>query len=157
MAHPSAFALKNSGLNPFLFAEVGTESNGSALTILSLLARLGRDPWAEAARLAGLPRPVAIDCLAEDMAKMPLSPQDLADVQLTAARLALLLPRPSRGSGRRENAAVSTAAVPQWMLLTIFCCVFAISVVLHLVTTPRPAVTVAAPVEQTVGDTSGTK
>ena len=49
MSHPDAFALKNSGLNEFLFAEVGIELNGSPLTILSILARLGQDPWVEAA------------------------------------------------------------------------------------------------------------
>ena len=40
-----AFALRNSGLDQFLFAEVGTELNGSSLTVLSTLARLGKDPW----------------------------------------------------------------------------------------------------------------
>ncbi len=52
MTSTDAFALKNSDLNTFLFADVGTELNGSALTILSVLARLGEDPWAEAARWA---------------------------------------------------------------------------------------------------------
>jgi cell wall assembly regulator SMI1 len=47
------FALKNSGLNDILFAEIGSGVNGSPLTILSMLARLGEDPWTEAARLAG--------------------------------------------------------------------------------------------------------
>ncbi len=42
MSHPDTFALKNSGLNEFLFAEIGTELNGSPLTILSVLARLDR-------------------------------------------------------------------------------------------------------------------
>ena len=54
--HPNIFALKNSGLDAFLYADVGTEPNGSTLTILSMIARLGRDPWAEAANWATLPR-----------------------------------------------------------------------------------------------------
>ena len=41
MANSDAFALKNSGLNDFLFAVVGSEINGTPLTILSVLARLG--------------------------------------------------------------------------------------------------------------------
>ena len=45
MAAADVFVFKNSGLNAFLFAEVGTELNGSPLTILSVLARLGQDPW----------------------------------------------------------------------------------------------------------------
>jgi hypothetical protein len=63
MASADVFALENSGLNAFLFAEVGVELNGSALTILSALARLGEDPWAEAARWAKGPRLTAIDML----------------------------------------------------------------------------------------------
>jgi hypothetical protein len=44
MSTSNAFALKNSGLNEFLFAEVGIEANGTPLTILSVLARLGLVP-----------------------------------------------------------------------------------------------------------------
>jgi hypothetical protein len=47
---PDAFALKNSGLNGFLYADVGPELNGCALTVLSMIARLGQVPWAQAAR-----------------------------------------------------------------------------------------------------------
>ncbi len=79
MSHPDAFALKNSGLNEFLFAEIGTELNGSPLTILSILARLGQDPWAEAARLTKLPKAAMIDYLAQSIEKMPLGPRALTD------------------------------------------------------------------------------
>src|ERR1700733_9062580 len=92
MSHSDAFALKNSGLNEFLFAEVGSEMNGSQLTILSVLARLGKDPWAEGARLARLPMSSTIDDLASSISQMPLCPQALIDAQTTAARLILLLP-----------------------------------------------------------------
>ena len=64
MTSTDAFALKNSDLNAFLFADVGTEMNGSALTMLSVLARLGQDPWAEAARWTAKQKAAAIDCLA---------------------------------------------------------------------------------------------
>src|ERR1700735_4323337 len=79
MSSPDAFALKNSGLNAFLFAEVGTELNGSQLTILSILARLGQDPWAEAARWAQLPKAAMIDCLVHSITQMPLCPQALVE------------------------------------------------------------------------------
>jgi hypothetical protein len=49
VATADVFAMKNSGLEPFLYAEVGTELNGSTLTVLSVFARLGEDPWGEAA------------------------------------------------------------------------------------------------------------
>jgi hypothetical protein len=56
MTSPDRFALQHSALNTFLFAEVGTEHNGMTLTALSVIARLGKDPWEEARRLAGLPK-----------------------------------------------------------------------------------------------------
>ena len=92
MTSTNAFALKNSDLNAFLFADVGVELNGSALTILSVLARLGQDPWAEAARWAKLPKTAAIDCLAQCIGKMPLGPQALAEAFATASSLVQLLP-----------------------------------------------------------------
>ena len=50
-----AFAFRQSGLNEFLFAPVGTEANGMTLSLVSVFARLGNDPWLEAGRLAKLP------------------------------------------------------------------------------------------------------
>jgi hypothetical protein len=91
MPHPDAFALKNSGLNEFPFAAVGTELNGWPLTILSIPPRLGQDPWAEAVRLTKLPKAPMIDCLAQSIAKMPLGPRALIDARVTAALLVLLL------------------------------------------------------------------
>ena len=117
MATSDAFALKNSGLNTFLFAEVGTELNGSPLTILSVLARLGQDPWAEAAKWAKLPKSAMIDRLAQSIAQMPLSPQAIGDARATASRLVQLLPstvvRPA------EAPAVSKRVVPKWVLMVI--------------------------------------
>ncbi|TCM76787.1 hypothetical protein [Rhodovulum steppense] len=40
----------------FLYAYVGEDRRGSAVTVLSALARLNLDPWAEAAELAALGR-----------------------------------------------------------------------------------------------------
>ena len=99
MTSTNAFTLKNSDLNAFLFADVGTELNGSALTILSVLARLGQDPWAEAARWAKMPRAAAIDCLAQCIGKMPLGPQALAETFATASSLVQLLPVRTRDTG----------------------------------------------------------
>ena len=52
MANSDVFALESSNLNAFLFAEIGGELNGSTLTVLSALARLDGDPWAEATHWA---------------------------------------------------------------------------------------------------------
>ena len=44
----------------FLFAPVGTEANGVPPQHGLGFARLGNDPWQEARRLAGLPKPEAV-------------------------------------------------------------------------------------------------
>ena len=102
MPAPDIFAFKKSGLDGFLFAHVGTELNGSALTVQSMLARLGRDPWAEAARCASMPLPAVIDGLSASIAQMPLSPQCLADARATAETLSRLLPAPPRCAARQH-------------------------------------------------------
>jgi hypothetical protein len=90
MPRPDVFALQNSNLNAFLFADIGTELNGSTLTILSALSPLGKDPWVEAARWAQEPKAVAIDSLAADIIDMPLGSQAIHDAHATASRLILL-------------------------------------------------------------------
>ena len=45
-----------SDYDTFLFAEVGEDRNGAAVTVLSALARLDLEPWTEARELARLAR-----------------------------------------------------------------------------------------------------
>ena len=47
------------GFDPFLQAAVGEDRNGQVVTVLSMLARLGLDPWSEASDLASLSRAAA--------------------------------------------------------------------------------------------------
>ena len=79
MPSTDAFALRRSGLNEFLFAAIGTEGNGMRLSVLSVFARLGHDPWKEAGRLAGLPKLEAAESLRADHRRY-------ADQHLAAAR-----------------------------------------------------------------------
>jgi hypothetical protein len=65
------------------------------LSVLSVLARLGMDPWQEAARLAQMPRTAAVEGLARIIAAMPSGLWSLPDATAIAARLVALLP--SRG------------------------------------------------------------
>jgi hypothetical protein len=86
------FALHHSGFEPFLFAPIWEEKNGSLLSVLSAFARLGVDPWGEAARLAAMPRDKAAAALATMLTR--LAPGDLnipVDPSLTG-RLVKLLP-----------------------------------------------------------------
>jgi hypothetical protein len=88
-------------LNEFLFADVGTEASGMVLSVVSLFARQGNDPWREAGRLAELPKAAATDSLAHDIAEMPHGRWNLPDSAVIAARLIGLLPaRPARAESR---------------------------------------------------------
>ncbi len=100
MAYRESFALQHSDLDAFLFAEVGTERSGMALTVVSVIARLGEDPWAEAKRLSTLPTLAAIDYLARAIARMPTSSWALTDSIAIATRLVPLLPAQPRISRR---------------------------------------------------------
>ncbi|WP_158742718.1 hypothetical protein [Acidisphaera sp. L21] len=93
MANSDVFAFEKSGLSPFLFAEIGTDLNGSGLTILSTLARLGADPWAEAAQWSSGSRSAAADSLAAAIVRMPLDADVIANAPAIARRLIKLLPR----------------------------------------------------------------
>jgi hypothetical protein len=101
-----AFVLQNSDLNDFLYADLGG-ADGPMLTVLSLLARLGLDPWHEAGRIAKLPRKAAINGLAMMVADVPECGGSPECAISTAARLVLLLP--SRG-GPLSNIVPTTSA-----------------------------------------------
>lgn len=86
------YSLGHSAYNAFLHAEVGEEQNGTKLTVLTALTRLDVDPWQEAARLADLPRDVAITALAAAIARLPEGSWKAADAEAIATRLTALLP-----------------------------------------------------------------
>ena len=65
------YSLGHSAYNDFLHAPLGRDAQGTELTVLSALTRLGLDPWAEAARLADLSRPAAAQALAAAIARLP--------------------------------------------------------------------------------------
>jgi len=92
MTSSDIFMLKKTGLDPFLLAEIDVQENGSPLTMLSVLARLGRDPWAEAAGWARLPHAAATKHLVDLIGQMPLRQHVLDDAPRIAARLSQLLP-----------------------------------------------------------------
>jgi hypothetical protein len=155
MTSTDAFALKNSDLNRFLFAEVGTELNGSALTILSILARLGLDPWAEAARWAKMPKAAAINCLAQGIGKMPLSPEALAETLATASSLVKLLPAQKQAIEQGSNGSeVRTLTALEWMPMAVLCLYLIFGVMINLIS--NPVSTAAAPTAQTTGVKSHT-
>jgi hypothetical protein len=92
MTLPAFFALQNSDLSAFLYADVGDERNGMTLTMVSTIARIGRDPWEEAARLAALPKASATSQLAQIIHDVPTTNCSLAEASSVASRLVQLLP-----------------------------------------------------------------
>ena len=91
-ATPAILPVRSLHLDRFLHATVGLEHGGMDLSVLSMLARLDRDPWAEAARLASLPRAAAAASLADAIASLPMSAWPPAEAGAIAQRLVPLLP-----------------------------------------------------------------
>ncbi len=100
MALRPEYSLGNSEFNEFLFAFVGEERSGQQLTVLSALARLGLDPWGEAARLSELPKETATNALAAAIGALPGANWKVSDRQSIAVRLVNCLPRRSSPSAR---------------------------------------------------------
>ena len=93
MALRREYSLGHSQFNDFLFAFVGEEKSGARLTVLSALARLGFDPWAEAARLSDLTREVAASALAATIVTLPEGNWKASDSRSIADRLVDRLPK----------------------------------------------------------------
>jgi hypothetical protein len=146
----NAFALKHSELNAFLFADVGVESNGSALTVLSVLARLGQDPWAEATRLANMPKPAAAGCLSQCIGEMPLSPQDIAESRAIACRLVRLLPLKTHVTEQTTSGAASPPGPREWVPMALLCVSLFFVVVFNLMSAPAAPARATMPAAQTV-------
>ena len=82
-----------SDYDPFLHAEVGEDATGAAVTVLSALARLGFEPWAEARELASLGRDAAHARMITHLAAMGDIPSLGSASGSVAAKLVSLLPR----------------------------------------------------------------
>jgi hypothetical protein len=96
--------------NDFLFATVCEEPNDMPLSVISALARLDLDPWAEAAELARMPADGAarrLSSLLAGVASVPATPPDRATI---AVRLVALLPAAAKAEGSHTAAGVPTGA-----------------------------------------------
>jgi hypothetical protein len=109
--------------NPFLFAFIGTDRYGGQLSVVSALARLDLDAWAEAALLARLPRDVAASKLSAILLKFTEIPMIFHESGAIAARLIALLPErgPQRNRviARSGRSGVNTGAVGFVVLFTL--------------------------------------
>jgi hypothetical protein len=89
---PARSQPNTSNLEAFLFSDIGIQQNEMPLTILSLLARAGLDPWVEAERLSHMSKPEAISSMVARISRAPASCRRHADVRELAKRLVARLP-----------------------------------------------------------------
>ena len=124
----------------FLSAPVGEGADGVELSVMSALARIGLDPWSEAARLSDLPRDAAVEALALTLRKLSAGSRhpadDLRNLADLARRLADCLPRshrrveqpveqPAEPSLPAKTAASKKAGGPlSWLLYVAIACGF---------------------------------
>jgi hypothetical protein len=139
----AAYGLGHSKFNDFLFGVVGQEKNGSELTLLSAFARLGCDPWKEAATLSHLSRQSAVKTLALTIARIPEGNWSSSDLPIIAERLLDRLPAhvapaiPAKPAKRdREPAKLSTTTL--WVNFLFAAAVFFIVSQWWGKTTPDP-------------------
>ncbi len=148
MPSRDVFALDRAGFNGFLFAPIGTEADGSCLTVLSALARLGEDPWAKAALWARMPKAVASEALTATITQMPVTPADQLAAAHTAARLVQLLS--PAASAAQQPGFSRPQPNPKWAtVLVILACMIvlvggAILVSRHVTGTDSPLPELAA-------------
>ena len=93
----------------FLYASVGDDNNGMPLTVLSALARMDVDPWAEASKLTQLPQESAVTQLASLLGALRNAPFAGLDPARIAAPLIALLPCPRNRAPSMLRAFAQTA------------------------------------------------
>jgi len=96
MAHPALAPSIGRDFDPFLFASIGQDRHGQALSVISALARLDLDPWQEAVTLSRMPLAAAIQRLSRLIAALPGEPGPARPIEAVAGDLIALLPA-SRG------------------------------------------------------------
>lgn len=118
MALRSEYSLGHSQFNDFLFAYLGAEEEGLEVTVLSALARLGMDPWEEAARLSALSEEAATSALTATLARLPQGNWQASDARAIALRLVNFLPSagPSQQAAPRDQSGPSPAKPGPWTL-----------------------------------------
>ena len=117
-------SLLNSEFNDFLFAPIGEEGNEMLLSVLSALARLGVDPWQEAARLTQLPKELATQSLASMIGGLPSGRWTPADSRVIAARLVQLLP--SRINSKTSSVVANRSVLQMIRYLAVMSLVYAV-------------------------------
>lgn len=139
---PAASVLQSaSPFDPFLFASVGDDDKGMAVSVLSALTRLNVDPWQEAAKLAKLPRGTASSKLASVLRGLPGVAAATSDPAAIADRLISLLPRPGAATqAASANALARFKVQPNHLrLMLALAAVLGLALALQLSIAAHPA------------------
>ncbi len=123
------------GLERFLFADICSQTNGPPLTVLSMLARAGLDPWAEAKRLSQMPKPEAVVCFASDINRVSTDhPADGENTDLARTRVSKL-PGPANAKpidvSFAGNGHAGIPVIAAMMAFFSFITVFVLAILLH--------------------------
>jgi hypothetical protein len=98
----------------FLYAPLGEDHQGLSVTVLSMLARLGVDPWTEAADLSKLPRRAAQQRLEALIGKFhDVSTQVSDRSRMVSVLLALLPGRATTASSPQDGTSAKLTLPPQ--------------------------------------------
>jgi hypothetical protein len=123
---------RDAELQPFLYALIGDEKHGMALSVLSALARRNIDPWVQAGDWSRLPRQTATLELASLISALPDGPSVRPAPEAIAARLIALLPSPPFGATRSRPHSLAAQGMPiifhyallallaAWMIVGLF-------------------------------------
>jgi len=124
--HTLPVSIPDPEFDAFLFAPIGEDANGMAVSVLSGLARADLDPWQEASRLAGLPGDAAIQRMTALISALPDRATSSSEPGAIAVRLVALLPHPSEPTGEspKETLQDVHAALNShpWWIYVIFMC-----------------------------------
>ena len=131
MAEPNVLDPHPPEFERFLYASVGEDRNGSVVTVLSTLARLGLDPWNETAELVTLGRDAARSRLDTLLARFRDVPALASDHGRVAQDLSQLLPETQTPVGLKRTASTVAEGRPGtigaiWAVLTIIFVLFQI-------------------------------
>lgn len=149
----SASALRQD-FDVFLFAKVDEVARDFPLRVVSVLARLDLDPWAEAAELTQMPTDTAVQRLSALLARLPDGlPADI-DPKTLALRLISLLPASASKAGdwsaRGEASGVPAAVNFAFLVMFSMIIMLIVSDAMHLADNSMPgpakAAVAAAPV-----------
>lgn len=92
MPLPNRTQSSDPNLEAFLFADIGPQPNGAPLTVLSLLALNGLDPWVEAERLSHMSRSAAVSFIISEINRAPACYRSNVDVNELGDRIVARLP-----------------------------------------------------------------